>query len=554
MGCAASPSPLAFDELNHPLDANEEAFQSTKRKGTFVQPITLSSLWHAKPRLTKRRFTLRSEALLRMLADLFSVNVSLALAILFWYFLSRQFLYLGAPDALMRDLGVTLKKYAALWSSLALVIFYLYGFYTHARRYAHGHKAFVVARATTVLVAAFAVLDHFAHGGKLFPFGIAVLAWMLVLLTVGGSRLAKHLFFERYRVEPIAAPQRPNRVLVVGGAGYLGSALVPMLLERNYRVRVLDSLLFGRESLHQFEKHASFELAPGDVREIESVVQAMKGCDAVIDLAAIVGDPACEENPQLAAETNRAATRMLIDVARGYGVRRFLFASTCSVYGASDYLMDECAPVAPISLYAQTKVDSEKLLLEARCADFHPTILRLATLFGVSPRPRFDLVVNLLTVRALRSGKITIYNGEQWRPFLHVRDAARSFIACLEAPLTDVSGEIFNAGSFELNYRLSQVAEKIMAVIPEVEVENVENTDRRNYRVAFDKIHTRLGFVCECGLEEGIREIAEMVRASTVEDFTAEAFNNRAMVRRFAQTEDAGRSSIRLLESLAKAQ
>jgi nucleoside-diphosphate-sugar epimerase len=280
----------------------------------------------------------------------------------------------------------------------------------------------------------------------------------------------------------------------------------------------------------------------------------MKGCDAIIHLAAIVGDPACEENPHLAAEINRAATRMLIDVARGYSIQRFLLASTCSVYGASDFLMDERAQVGPISLYAETKVDSENLLLEAQSANFHPTILRLATLFGVSPRPRFDLVVNLLTARAIRKGKITIFNGEQWRPFMHVHDAARVFLACLEANNLDVvSGEIFNAGSYGLNHRLSEVAEKISKVIPTVEVESVENEDRRNYRVSFDKIHTRLGFVCERTLEQGIREMADMVRRSPVEDFSTEMFNNRAMVRTYALSPGSVRSSIRLLGMLARA-
>jgi nucleoside-diphosphate-sugar epimerase len=255
-----------------------------------------------------------------------------------------------------------------------------------------------------------------------------------------------------------------------------------MLLDRGYSVRVLDSLLFGKESLKSVEKHLNFELFQGDVRDIQVVVQTMKGCDAIIHLAAIVGDPACEENPQLAAEINRAATRMLIDVGRGHGIQRFLLASTCSVYGASDFLMDERAQVAPISLYAQTKADSENLLLEARCASFHPTILRLSTLFGVSPRPRFDLVVNLLTARAIRMGKITIFNGEQWRPFMHVYDAARAFLACLEVKNLDVvSGEIFNAGSYGLNHRLSEIAESLSRIVPDVDVERVENEDRRNY-------------------------------------------------------------------------
>jgi nucleoside-diphosphate-sugar epimerase len=163
-------------------------------------------------------------------------------------------------------------------------------------------------------------------------------------------------------------------------------------------------------------------------------------------------------------------------------------------------------------------------------------------------------VVNLLTARAIRKGKITIFNGEQWRPFMHVYDAARAFLACLEANNLDVvSGEIFNAGSYGLNHRLSEVAEKISKVIPTVEVERVENEDRRNYRVSFDKIHTRLGFVCERTLEQGIREMADMVRRSPVEDFSTEMFNNRAMVRIYALSPGSGRSSIRLLEMLARA-
>jgi nucleoside-diphosphate-sugar epimerase len=172
----------------------------------------------------------------------------------------------------------------------------------------------------------------------------------------------------------------------------------------------------------------------------------------------------------------------------------------------------------------------------------------------VSPRPRFDLVVNLLTARAIRSGRITIYNGEQWRPFMDVYDAARCFLACLEGNLDVVSGEIFNAGSFELNHRLSEVAEIISTVIPTVEVERVDNQDRRNYRVSFDKIHSRLGFVCERTLEHGIRDLAGMVRGSAVKDFSTEMFNNRAMVRLYAQSAAASQSSISRLEDLVRTQ
>jgi nucleoside-diphosphate-sugar epimerase len=493
------------------------------------------------------------ETALRVIADFISVNASMILAFVLWYFFSVTILKTPRPE----DLGIHFRNFIAgsalIWSLVAVLIFQFHGFYSRTRGYAHRYKALIVVRAITVFVAAFALADYILYRGALFPPGVGLLTWCFLLVSVGGSRLAKYWFLERYSVESKRPSIKPDLVLVLGGAGYLGSALVPMLLDRGYRVRVLDSLLFGKESLVAVESHPKFELIPGDVRDIQVVVQAMKGCGAVIHLAGIVGDPACAENETLAAQTNRAATSMLIDVARGYGIQRFLLASTCSVYGASDFLMDEHAQVVPISLYAQTKLDSEKLLLDARCADFHPTILRMATLFGLSPRPRFDLVVNLLTARAIRAGKITIFNGEQWRPFMHVHDAARAFLACLEIKNLDViSGEIFNAGAYDLNHRLSEIGEMIAKVIPTVAVERVENEDRRNYRVTFDKIHTRIGFTCERTLEQGIKEMAEMIRRSTVADFSAATFNNLAMIRMYGQTAGPGKSSITHLASLSR--
>ena len=494
------------------------------------------------------------DASVRMMADAISVGTSLIVAFVVWYFFYVYVVKTPRPGELAQRFQHFVTGYGLIWMLLALLVFHLHGFYTRTRGYVRRYKALVVFRAVTLFVIAFVFADYFLYRGELFPRGVALLSWAFLLLTVGGSRFAKHSFLKLYHVQPKQPPRKPERVLVVGGAGYLGSALVPLLLDRGYRVRVLDSLLFGEESMKPVEKHLNFELVQGDVRDIQAVVQSTKECDAVIHLAAIVGDPACEENPQLAAEINRAATRMLIDVGRGHGIQRFLLASTCSVYGASEFLMDEYAQVAPISLYATTKVDSERILLEAKSADFHPTILRLATLFGLSARPRFDLVVNLLTARAVRLGKITIFNGEQWRPFMHVHDAALAFVKCLEVSNLDlISGEVFNVGSYALNHRLSEVAERISKIIPTVEVERVENNDRRNYRVSFDKIHTRLGFTCERDLEEGIREMAEMVRRSPVEDFSAEIFNNRAMVKLYAQSPDSKRSSIRMLEALAKA-
>jgi len=331
---------------------------------------------------------------------------------------------------------------------------------------------------------------------------------------------------------------------VTGGAGYLGSVLLPMLLESGYQVRLLDSFLYGESSLSRVKNNPRLEIISGDLRDIQSVVHSMKDCDAVIHLAAIVGDPACEENKDLAIEVNRIATRMLIDVARGYGVRRFLFASTCSIYGASDYLMDEHTAVAPISVYANTKLDSEKLLLQATSPDFHPTILRLGTLFGQSPRPRLDLVVNLLTARAACEKKITIFNGHQWRPFLHVSDAARAFIMCLKADPTICSGQIFNVGSYDLNHQLTDVSKEIARIIPCLEICHVENGDRRNYRVSFDKIHSRLGFQCEKTLEDGIRELQDWIGATKLSDVMASQFNNQIAMRAIIQANLAQRAAM----------
>lgn len=497
---------------------------------------------------------LSRDVLLRAGADLLSINASMVLAFTLWYLFYAVLLNVAEPERLAIRFKHFVFGYWLLWSVMGLTVFYMHGFYSRTRGYMRRYKALVVFRAITLFVVSFVFTDYFIYRGDLFPRGVAFFGWLLMLVTVGGSRFAKHLFLKAYSVEPRKRSPGPKNVLVVGGAGYLGSELVPMLLARGYKVRVLDSLLFGELSLQSVKHHPSFELVAGDVRDIQAVVHAIKGCDAVIHLAAIVGDPACEANPQLAVEINRAATRVLIDVARGHGVQRFLLASTCSVYGASDFLMDEQARVAPISLYAQTKVDSEALLLEARTPGFHPTVLRLATLFGLSPRPRFDLVVNLLTARAVRKGKISIFNGEQWRPFMHVHDAARAFVACLEANPEYVSGEVFNAGSHALNHRLSDVAKEIATIVPTVEVEHIENEDRRNYRVSFDKIHRRLGFVGDRTLQQGIREMADMVLESPIDDFSAEAFNNLAMVRIYAKTPHSERSSIRLLETLARAE
>lgn len=491
-------------------------------------------------------------ALPRMAADVALVNLSMVSAFIAWFLFYVLFLQVPEPKELARVFQKFVATYWLLWSFLALLVFHLHGFYTRARGYASRYKAWTVIRAASLFIVMFVFADYFLFRSSLIPRGVAVLGWVFTLLAVGGARFGKEYVLRRYRVEPKRRPKKIERVLVVGGAGYLGSHIVPQLLERGYRARVLDLFLFGEESLATVKYNPYCELVYGDVRDIKAIVEAMRGCDAVIDLAAIVGDPACNENKPLAIEINRAATRLLVDIARGYGAARFLFASTCSVYGATDLLSDERSRVAPLSTYAQTKLDSESILLEAASKEFQPTIFRLGTLFGFSPRMRSDLVVNLLVLRAALEGKVSIFNGHQWRPFVHVQDAARGFVESLEAKTAVVAGEIYNLGDDRLNCQLSEVGQALAAMIPGVELDRVENgADARSYRVSFQKIRAQLGFTCRVSLAEGMQEVYDAIRSGRIPDVGALKSDNLAVVRAYSSASSKENSPLRKLVALA---
>jgi nucleoside-diphosphate-sugar epimerase len=242
----------------------------------------------------------------------------------------------------------------------------------------------------------------------------------------------------------------------------------------------------------------------------------MREVEGVIGLAAIVGDPACNLDPEETINLNYAATKILAECADFYRVQRLVFASSCSVYGASlkeDDLLNERSRLNPVSLYARTRVLSENIIFD-RCGDTEPVVLRLATVFGLSARMRFDLVVNTLTARAVVDRTIAIFGGRQWRPNVHCRDAARAFLMALEAPGEKVAGEVFNVGGDENNHRISEIGEIVASIVGEVTV-SLENEipDPRDYRVSFEKIHRVLDFSPEFSVRDGVREVASAMRA-----------------------------------------
>ncbi len=318
-------------------------------------------------------------------------------------------------------------------------------------------------------------------------------------------------------------------VLVIGGGGYIGSALLPKLLARGHRVRLLDRMFYGLDPIKNVLSHPNLEIFQADFRRIDKLVEAMSDVDAVIHLGAIVGDPACALDQDLTIEVNLIATRTIAEVAKGYGIRRFLFASTCSVYGASsdNELLTETSTLNPVSLYAVTKLASEKVLMDMAGDNFSPTCLRFSTIYGLSGRTRFDLVTNLLTAKALIDGEITVQGGDQWRPFLHVDDAALAVLHTLESPLPKVHKEVFNVGSDEQNQTIQQIGELIHSKVPQAELVNLgSDGDRRDYRADFRKIREELGFIPRWSIEEGIDQVIDVIRSGEVTDYRAAKYSN----------------------------
>lgn len=313
---------------------------------------------------------------------------------------------------------------------------------------------------------------------------------------------------------------RPMHVFIAGGAGFLGSALVPCLLDAGHHVTVLDRFFFGNDTLRESTRSEPsgerLRLVRNDVRRITGADLA--GVDAVVYLAAISNDPACELEPELTLDVNQHACLRLAALARERGVSRFVFASSCSVYGhGAAERLSEAAPLSPVSLYARCKANAERELLDLGYAGV--SVLRFATLFGVAGRPRFDLAVNVMTKNAYVKRSIMVEGGgRQWRPFVHVRDAARAIQLVLEAEPARVSREIFNVGSDENNVRILTLAYRIRDAIPEAHIEVAPtDPDLRDYNVSFEKVRRVLDFSPRVSIEQGIHEVIDALRRGSID-------------------------------------
>ncbi len=310
------------------------------------------------------------------------------------------------------------------------------------------------------------------------------------------------------------------RILVTGGAGYIGSSVVRLLISKGHQVHCLDNLSFGAESIADLLADRSFTFFKGDVRSKEDCQEAVKGCEGVIHLASIVGDPACAKQPDLARSVNIGGTKNLFETASSAGAKRFVFASTCSNYGKMEdpsQLVTETSELRPVSLYAESKVEVEKFLLaegKKTSAASRPTVLRFSTVYGLSSRPRFDLTVNEFTKELSLGRKLTIFGEQFWRPYCHVNDLAKSTLLALTAPASATDCEVYNVGDTRENYQKQMIVDEIRKVIPEAQVEYVtKNEDPRDYRVAFEKIEKGMGFEISYRVQDGIRQIHTAVKS-----------------------------------------
>lgn len=341
-------------------------------------------------------------------------------------------------------------------------------------------------------------------------------------------------------VSDIIANKEPSStsmktIIVTGGAGYVGSILIRKLLQNQYRVICIDNLRFGGSALLDIWAHPNFTFKKVDITDyaqIDQIFADTANCYGIIHLAAIVGDPACKLEQQLARKTNLDASLHLLEQAKRADTQRFIFASTCSNYGKMAEpggYVDENSPLAPVSLYAELKVEVESAILNEieKTETFCPTCLRFATVYGISPRMRFDLTVNEFTKELALGRELVIFGEQFWRPYCFVGDFSRAILTVLNAPKQKVAYNVFNVGNSNENYTKKMIADELLRQIPDARIKYVKkDEDPRDYRVNFEKIENELGFVISKTVPEGINEIYRSIKLGIIDNPDNQRFYN----------------------------
>lgn len=324
-------------------------------------------------------------------------------------------------------------------------------------------------------------------------------------------------------------------VLVTGGAGYVGAVLVPKLLAAGYRVKVLDLYIYGDDVLAAVKDNPNLEEIKGDMRDRALLERALPGTDAVIHLACISNDPSFELDPELGKSINYDAFLELVDVSKKVGVKRFIYASSSSVYGIKDTPdVTEDLALEPLTDYSKYKALCEDVLMQAREPGFVTLILRPATVCGYSPRLRLDLTVNILTNHAINNGKITVFGGGQKRPNIHIQDMTDLYVKVLALPDAAIDGKIFNAG-YE-NHTVSQIATMVQGVVQsktgaQVEIVTAPTNDNRSYHISSTKIAQEIGFVPQYTIENAVQELVDAFQDGRIPDAMTDVryYNIKAM-------------------------
>lgn len=319
-----------------------------------------------------------------------------------------------------------------------------------------------------------------------------------------------------------------STILVTGAAGYIGGSLTRRLLDAGHQVIGYDAcqMAHGNAGVADLLDHDQFRMVTADIRDHDALAAVVAEADAVVHLAAIVGDPACKRDPELTRAINVDAAKDLIALAKDNGVDHFVFVSTCSNYGqtGTDDLVSEDADLNPISLYAESKVEIENALTDGPAPP--ATVLRLATVYGVAPRMRFDLTVNQFTMEAEKERKLAIYGGQFWRPYVNVHDVSLAIATVLDNPDKSI-GETFNVGHSDENYTKRMLNDLLAERVEGLETDWVEiEEDPRSYRVSFAKIASTLGYEPEWRVGSGMDALLERARASEYADYAAPRYRN----------------------------